>query len=334
MKTIKKIIRLTLFLSILLCPGLLIAQGNLNGTWKYSAAGAVMMMEINGNTMTIDGVSYTFKAENNNLLVYEGNSYTAYPYSLNGDQLTLTFPGGMKIAFKKEGVEIPAAVNQLPQSMQRPSSGQPATGQEQTLTGRWLFSTQQGELLLEFLSASQLTFNGESTQYQLQPGIIQAMGDNGWINYPYKFSEGKLIITFPDGTQIPFVRNTGAVNQGVANNQVQGGGGPVGSLYGSLCFWSGSSGSYSSYSRTEKIVFDGKGSFVYSKEGSFSSDAGIAYSGNPNANRGTYRLDDRYVYLQFLSGETLKVDIAIRENNGRITAIKYQEKIYSTTLCD
>ena len=333
MKIIKNRMKMIALLSVMTFPSIIIAQGGLTGKWKFSGSGVEMIMQINETNLLINGVTYPYKAENNNLLVQEGYSYTAYPYTLSGNQLTLEFPGGTKITFSREQGE-PSASGKLPQSMQRPADAQPAAAQGRSLTGKWVFRSQAGELNLEFLSGSQLVFNGESTQYQLQTGIIQAKGDYGWIDYPYTFSDGKLIITFPDGTKLPFERKTAVQGQPAPNSQSQGGGGMVSLLKGSLCYWAGSSSSYSSYSRTEKIWFDGNGNFTYGREGSFSSEAGMAYSGDPNASQGTYRLDEKFVYLQFRTGETIKVEIALRANNGRITALRYDGKLYAAELCE
>jgi hypothetical protein len=177
-------------------------------------------------------------------------------------------------------------------------------------------------------------FNGETAQYQLKEGIIQAMGEYGWIDYPYRFDQGKLIITFPEGEQIEFSVASSAVAGTTGSDTQLQGGSLVWQLNGSLCFWAGSSGSSSSYSRSEKLYFDGKGNFTFGNESSFSGDAGIAYSGNPNVQRGTYRVEQKYVTLQFQSGELIQAEIVMRQDNGRITELMHNRKLYATSLCD
>jgi hypothetical protein len=210
--------------------------------------------------------------------------------------------------------------------------------QGSNLTGTWIFQNQQGQLVLEFNTASQLTLNGASTQYQLKQGVIQAMGDYGWIDYPYTLNQGVLTITFPDGTQIPFTKSSStAINQQGMNQQganQQGGGGSAWQLRGSLCNWSGSSSSTSSYSSTRKLVFDGQGNYQFGKEGSFSGDDGLAYSGDPNVETGTYSVGTNTVTLNNQSGQTYQFQIKIRDDNGVITCIEYEGALYSTTLCE
>jgi frataxin-like iron-binding protein CyaY len=314
-------------------------QAGLIGSWKYASTAGEMIMQISANTIIINNQSFSYTAQGNVLMINEVTKTTPYPYMLDGDQLTLEFPGGTEIVFNRIP-DVRQPQNQLPQSMSKSSA---ATGQGQQssgLSGKWLFQNQQGQLVLEFLTANQLIFNGETAQYQLKEGAIQVMGDYGWIDYPYTLNQGLLTITFPDGSRFPFAKAPSAaapgqygINQQNVNQQTAG----VGlewQLNGSLCSWSGSSSSTSSYSRTQKIVFDGKGNFQFGSEASFSSNAGIAYSGNPNVETGTYRVGENTVTLFFKSGETYQVKINMRQNNGTITELMHSGTLYAKGLCN
>jgi hypothetical protein len=328
-KLFKNRTNLIVLLLMFFVPRAIIAQGDLNGNWKYVYNGGEMTMQIAGNTISIDGVSYSCKKDNNNILIFEQSSFTTYPYSLNGNQLTLTFPDGSRIIFTRESVKSTSS-DPLSKIIQKPGADKSTVS---SLIGKWLFQSSEGELVLEFLSNNQLSLNGESTQYQLNEGIIQAMGDNGWVDYPYSISQGKLLVTFPGGTQMLFTK----ASSGISNEQVSGNPsstGAVWQLQGTLCYWSGSSGSSSSYSRTERISFDGKGNFTFGNESSFSGNAGIAYGSNPNVQRGTYHVEDKSVILQFQSGESIRVSINMRQDNGKITELMYNGKLYATSLCN
>ena len=189
-------------------------QEGLAGQWKYVTAAGEMIMQINASTIMINNQTFPYTAQGNVLMINEGTVTTPYPYMLDGNRLALEFPGGTEIVFtRSEAGAAPQNQGQLPQSMVRPSS---VTGQGQNssaLSGKWLFQSQQGQMILEFLSASQLSFNGETTQYQLKEGVIQAMGDLGWIDYPYTLSQGTLTITFPDGSRFPFTRSSSTVTK-------------------------------------------------------------------------------------------------------------------------
>lgn len=330
MKTRLKMFSLLLMLAI---PVITCGQTGLLGAWKYISPVGEMNMQINVTTIVINNQSFPYKTQGNVLMINEGSVTTPYPYMLDGNNLTIEYPGGMEIVFTRSATVSPPA-DKLPQSMSKPSVGTGQDKQAAALSGRWLFQNQQGQLVLEFLSASQLTFNGETTQYQIKEGIIQAMGDNGWIDYPYTLSNGTLTITFPDGTLLPFTRPSSATaNQQEANRQ-SASGGSTWQLKGALCSWSGSSGSSSSFSSTQKIVFDGQGNFQFGSESSFSSNAGIAYGGNPNLKTGTYIVSESSVTLFYPDGTKYEFRINMRQNSGMITELMYSGTLYASGLCE
>jgi len=339
MKTFKCSLKLSIFLLLILAvPSGILAQGSLLGKWKYSSPEGEMIMEINNNAMLINGQTYSYKNENNILQVFEGNTYTSYPYRLNGNQLTLIFPGGMEVMFTREAGSSGGPLK-LPQSTQKAPGGQSNQSQSSSLIGRWVFQSQEGQMVLEFLSGNQLKYNGEPNQYQLKPGVIQAMGDYGWIDYPYTLIQNTLTLTTPEGIQIPFTRSSSAASPqqsmgGQPSGGQSSGAGPVWQLQGRLCYWSGSSSSYSSYSRTEILSFDGNGNFSFGEEAGFSSDAGLAHSNNPGAWKGKYRVEKDYVYLRFQNGVENQVKIHMRQNDGRITELMYKNKLYAAALCE
>jgi len=330
MKTRLKLLPLLLMLAM---PVITYGQGGLSGSWKYVSPAGEMNMQINATTIVINNQSFPYKTQGNVLMINEGTVTTPYPFMLDGNNLTLEFPGGMEIVFTRNAA-VSQPQGQLPQSMSRPSAGTGSDKQASSLSGKWLFQNQQGQLVLEFLSASQLTFNGETTQYQLKEGIIQAMGDYGWIDYPYTLNQGTLTLTFPDGTMVPFTRTSPApANQQMVNRQATGGG-LLWQLKGALCSWSGSSSSSSSYSSTQKIVFDGQGNFQFGSESSFSSNAGIAYGGNPNVKRGTYSVGESTVTLFYPDGDKYEFRINMRQDNGMITELMYSGTLYARGLCE
>ena len=333
MKTHERKLKLLALLLMLAVPSIIFGQDGLFGSWKYVSQSGEMTMQINASTIIINSQSFPYKAQGNVLMINEGTTTTPYPYMLDGNNLTLEFPGGMEVVFTRDAAGAPPQ-GQLPQSMSKPSGGMGQGQQASTLSGKWLFQSQQGQLVLEFLSASQLSFNGETTQYQLKEGIIQAMGDYGWIDYPYTLNQGTLNITFPDGTRLPFTRTSSTATNQQGTNQQTARGGSTWKLKGTLCSWSGSSNSSSGYSRTRKLVFDGQGNYQFGSESSFSSDAGIAYGENPNVERGTYSVGETTVTLYSQSGESYQLQVNMRQNNGMITELMYGETLYATGLCE
>lgn len=306
-------------------PGIIMAQGTLSGTWKFSVPEGEVVLEFSGpNSLRINGEQYPYRVQGNILQVSENNVFVDYPYSLSGDQLILVFPDGTPVTFTRI-----AATSRIQQAVQAPSN--PVRGAP-GLSGRWDYRHSQGVLSLEFLPGNQLLFDGETTNYQLVEGAIRAMTDYGWQDYPYQLQGNNLLITFPDGTQITFSRAAEPAAQSPVRSQA--GSGKLWQLQGSLCYYSGSSGAYSSYSRVEKLQFDGAGRFVFGNETSFSSEAGLAYGNNDSAYRGTYSIEGKYVILQFENGNRNQLEIYMQQNSGRITELMYNGKLYAASLCE
>jgi hypothetical protein len=206
------------------------------------------------------------------------------------------------------------------------------------LTGTWLFSSYEGEMKMQ-IDAKTLTIDDESYSYRLQDNVI--MIDEGYAitSYPFLLEDDQLALQFPDGTWILFTRVSGSVPAGQdlqrqAMEKQPTAQGLVWQLNGVLCSWSGSSNDYSSYSRTRRLAFDGQGNFQFGSEASFSSDAGLAYSGDPNVERGTYTVNETNVTLYYPSGEKYIFEINIRQDNGMITELMYGETLYASGLCE
>ena len=160
MKTRLKLLPLMLLPAF---PLIALSQGGLSGSWKYVSPAGEMNMQINASTIVINNQSFPYRVQGNVLMINEGTVTTSYPYMLDGNNLTLEFPGGMELVFTRTS-DAAQPQGQLPQSLSRPSAGSGLDKQSSGLSGRWMFQNQQGQLVLEFLSASQLTFNGENKQ--------------------------------------------------------------------------------------------------------------------------------------------------------------------------
>jgi len=77
----------------------------------------------------------------------------------------------------------------------------------QTLSGRWVCHTENGDVSLNFISANQLNFNGDTAGYSSTADKIFVQADGRTITYPYVFNDKGLLITFPDGIRAQFVRD-------------------------------------------------------------------------------------------------------------------------------
>lgn len=209
----------------------------------------------------------------------------------------------------------------------------PAWASPQGLLGKWQCQGEEGVSTLDFLDGTHLVYDGEANDYRVQGTSIMIAGMFGEEAYRYKLSGKKLAVTFPDGERISCVRaGKGARTPAAA----AGGSGGNAALRGKLCRWSGSSSSYSgtSYSSTASIEFDGQGNAMYGgSESSFSSNEGLAYGGG-GGTRGVYQVRGDDVRIQLEDGTDITARINMRQNDGRITELMTNGKLWATGLCE
>lgn len=207
-----------------------------------------------------------------------------------------------------------------------------AAGQPSGLLGRWNCQGEGGATVLDFQSSSRLVYDGEENAYRIQGNAIMIPGLFGEEAYRFKLQGKKLAVTFPEGETIRCQR-AGSAKQ-VPEKQQQAGGNSA-ALRGRLCQWTGSSSSYSgtSSSRTQSAQFDGQGNLVYSSESSFSSGAGLAYGGS-GGTRGVYQVQGNQVQIRLEDGSEVAATVNMRQNDGRITELMINGKLWATGLCE
>lgn len=217
------------------------------------------------------------------------------------------------------------------------ASGKQDRASAGSLIGAWQCTSGVGNASLVFESQRRLVFDGEAATYEVVPGAIRVMDEDGPVDYPYTLAGRRLSVTFPDGMRMQCVKAGGSKSHDSGESDDAAGGaagrGTNWQLRGLLCSWGGSSSSSSGYSRTTRVSFDGQGGFSYGSESSFSSGAGIAY-GSGGGDRGTYRVSGNKVYLTFSDGSTGVANVHMKQNNGMITELMYEGTLYASGLCD
>lgn len=199
------------------------------------------------------------------------------------------------------------------------------------LLGNWTCQGDGGTTSLVFQSANTLVYDGEMNSYRLQGDAILVPGDWGEEAYRYVLKGNRLQVTFPEGDRISCKRVPAGKREAQREAGTQGGNAQ---LRGRLCQWSGSSSSYSgsSYSRTASIEFDGQGNAMYSSESSYSGNAGMAY-GSSGGTRGQYQVDGNQVRIRLEDGSNVVAQVNMRQNDGRITELMANGKLWATGLC-
>ncbi|GAB4121711.1 MAG: hypothetical protein Fur0026_13550 [Sideroxydans sp.] len=200
------------------------------------------------------------------------------------------------------------------------------------LKGRWECMGEEGATVLDFRSSDRLIYDGEENSYRIEGNAIMIPGLFGEEAYRFKLQGKKLAVTFPEGETIHCQR-AGTVRQPPEKQQQMGGNNAA--LRGRLCQWAGSSSSYSgsSYSRSQRADFDGQGHLVYGSEMAYSGNEGIAYSGG-GGTRGVYQVQGNQVLIRLEDGSEVTASVNMRQNDGRITELMINGKLWAAGLCD
>ena len=74
------------------------------------------------------------------------------------------------------------------------------------LLGTWQYRGSEGISSLVFQSESILVFDGEVMPYRLVPGAIRIEEAGEIVDYPYSIQGQTLVILFPEGDQLQFVK--------------------------------------------------------------------------------------------------------------------------------
>ena len=198
------------------------------------------------------------------------------------------------------------------------------------LSGNWISSSDGQRVTLEFISKSQLRYDGELLAYQKTGSYIRVVDEyGGYINYPYKMKNKALYITFPEGYTLVFkevkkskVRRTNNLQN---DNDTY-------LLSGRLCSYSSSYNG--SYSHSNILYFDGRGRYSTSEQ-TYSSGASGNYLNNGESDgSGTYSVSGINIYVKVNGGNSFNGKVTQRDNSGSITGIDVNGNIFAKGLCD
>lgn len=182
---------------------------------------------------------------------------------------------------------------------------------QETLLGRWVCHTKNGDVNLNFISANQLNFNGDTAYYSSTRDKITVQADGQTLSYPYYFSEKGLVITFPEGIKALFVRDTGT-NASAA--------GASGKIFPQLV------GEWKDIRSSGNTVITLAGNGQYSYYSDFAagnSNAGETNwgSASSNSDRGTWRAEGSpragTIYYRSQDGGSDTLSYQVHVENGR-----------------
>ncbi len=136
---------------------------------------------------------------------FKGNSLIFIVLNKGGKKTTLRFP----VTQAKRQAPRHRSGNQGTMGSHGEGALHSGKKSPDSLKGRWICRTPNGNLLLHFLSPNRLTFNGAPAIYTATRDKITVQADGQAYVYPYYFEERGLVITFPNGVKALFVRDSG-----------------------------------------------------------------------------------------------------------------------------
>jgi hypothetical protein len=339
--------------TLILClPATLFAQ-NYSGTFTASnqQGGTVTVTlqqgqygELTGS-MTGDGVHFQIEG-----MVEEGMAMGVissaeggvfFEGSLQGNQLTLVLidvgPGNMPDYSSTQTVILTRAGGGGA-AMPRPGGGGNPLGRggagapgasaqsAEPLLGRWRCQAPDGPALLEVLSNTELTYNGQRTTFQLGQGVMRVQEDWGMAEYRYRIEGDRMTVTNPDRSVTQCQRQQ-APAAGAR-------GGMEALLQGQRCAYSSSPDG--GFATTYMMYFDGQGRFVWGTESSFSGDPGMAYGLHNNPDAGSYRVGGTSrgseIYLTWPNGDPGVATVTLGDADG-IYEFQLNGRHFAAGLC-
>ncbi|MBF0219704.1 MAG: hypothetical protein HQL49_09270 [Gammaproteobacteria bacterium] len=196
-----------------------------------------------------------------------------------------------------------------------------------------------GETAVVFSTNGKADIGGEPFTYSISDSanITLADGSDSY-EYHYQFNAAQLQLDYSDGSRFdcqrtevaPAAPATATKDRSATASREQG---QVWQLHGDYCSWSGSSSGGSSYSRTQRIHFDGNGRWTMGSESSFSGDAGLAYGGQANQASGSYQVVGKQIRYVTHSGEAGIAEVNMQQSDGRITELMIDGTLFAPQLC-
>lgn len=259
-----------------------------------------------------------------------GGQQYAFQAAMQGANMTLVSDGNSYQLTREGGA--PAAANPLAARGAAPPAAAAGAG---SLLGQWSCQTPEGPARLNFVSNSQLTYNGETAPYEMAGNVIRVPGEWGPVEYRYQLQGDRLTISGTDGSVSQCQRQQGG-QQGAG--AMGGGTGMETYLQGMLCSYSSSPDG--GYSTQHLLQFNGQGRFWYGLETAWDipETTGVSRNWENGENVGSYQVTGANrgdaVYLRFADGQVGTARV-YHVYQGMITELFLEgpDRHYGKTLC-
>lgn len=187
------------------------AAVNLKGSWQSQDEEAVQLIFNNNGTLTFDGDTLNYSISGNNINVETEEGIIPYPYILKGNILTVTFPEGYKMIFKKLSSQ-----NQNVNTQNNNTN----SSQNYLLNGNFCSYSSSTTYNSSYSSQNKVYFDGAGKFYyggsesSMSSSVGSYYGNSGSQNVgTYKVSGKTIYLTDAQGetaqAQVHFINSTG-----------------------------------------------------------------------------------------------------------------------------
>jgi hypothetical protein len=181
------------------------------GNWQYSNQyGTSTLVFQSGNQLVLDGVPASYTATANIIQVYTDGQYWNYPYKLSGNVLSVTFPEGYVVNYKKTSASASSNAN--------------IKGKVYLLSGTFCSYSSSSSSYSSYSSSTKVYFDGRGsfqykseTSFSSNAGSYSNDGNNGVSTGKYDIKGNSIILYFPDGTtgyaDVFFKQDNGSISE-------------------------------------------------------------------------------------------------------------------------
>ena len=198
------------------------------------------------------------------------------------------------------------------------------------LSGKWSAVDEGNRVYLEFLSQTQLRYDGDTVEYKIIADRIRVFDVyGGYVDYPYNIKDGNLYVIFPQDYTVKFSKVKKTSKQTRDYSKIRG---DNQLLQGRLCSYSSSYNG--GYSHSDRLYFDGYGKYSSDAQTYSTGESGNYVNESASANGGSYKVVGDTIYIQTADGSSFQGKVIEQKSSGRITGINVNGNIFASGLCD
>ena len=265
-------------------------QSKIHGLWQNSQFGYQMTLMLNADgSGEFDGETIKFTTLGAILSIAQNRVITKYTYNLQGNSLALSggdLEGTVNFSRGGQGEFIPS------EAPVASSPGQVITNtNSRAIIGVW---SGNGETI-EFRNDGQCAYLGNTFQYQLSPGHVTLVTNQGNVMFAYMVKGDQLSLT---GNNQTVTYSRGTARNGSRQGNQSGKGQVVMELVGKWCYVNVNSYNSGGSSSSTCITLNADGTYEYYSESSRSVSTPDLYGGtsSQNSDRGTWYLQGDRIY--------------------------------------